>query len=715
MRQSNQFKTIKTTSILFSLLFLFAVIVGCTELPPQPPGPPGMPDNEQGTYEEVKFEPTKEVKLKQFSSDEELAAFLKQNRESDSGWGYGGGIMRSMAVDDMEMMAMDAAMPEAAGEGMQKTESSASNEYSETNVQVAGVDEADIIKTDGNYIYTITDKILYIIKAYPGEDAQIVSRIEFDSRPTSLFIYGDTLSVFGNFQNWDFYNEVGFSSQRGLTFFDIYDISDKSDPELVKEYKFEGNYFNARMVGEHVYFVVQSSPHYSPGIPRPVVFEGTTEKAVPLNDIYYYNIPYRNPQFATVHAIDLDNLDYNSATVTVEGGMNMYMSHENIFITHSQYINEYDLMRMVTAEMMEDRISTADKRIIAKIKATDDDVLSKAEKDNKIYQIYESYTNYMNDMQREEFQDQAEVKLKKMLEDYEHLEYTLIHKIQVENGDVKVMRTGRVPGSILNQFSMDEYDSVFRIATTINSRWSRFGMERSESTNNIYTLSKDMDILDELEELAEGERIYSTRFIGDKLYMVTFRQVDPFFVIDLSDPKHIKELGQLKIPGFSRYLHPYDKDTIIGIGHDATDTGRQTGLKISLFDVSDFKNPKEVAKFVTDERYSQSAAEYEHKAFLFDREKELLVIPAYSYDWNDNDGYNGAFVFKITKSQIMLRGLIDHSNTGSSRYGPQVERSLWINELLYTKSPKLLRINRIEDLGSVKNISLTTTGDIPIY
>jgi len=209
--------------------------------------------------------------------------------------------------------------------------------------------------------------------------------------------------------------------------------------------------------------------------------------------------------------------------------------------------------------------------------------------------------------------------------------------------------------------------------------------------------------------------------------MVTFRQVDPFFVIDLNDPTDITELGQLKIPGFSRYLHPYDENTLIGIGQDATETGRTTGLKISLFDVSDFANPKEIAKYVTEERYADSTALYEHKAFLFSKDKELLVIPAHNYDyrwdWEDGSGneaaYNGAFVFHITKDEIELRGLIDHSKSMAADqyyWGSLVQRSLYIEDLLYTKSPNLLRINEIDDLSSVKDVTLETSEPgFPVY
>ena len=330
-------------------------------------------------------------------------------------------------------------------------------------------------------------------------------------------------------------------------------------------------------------------------------------------------------------------------------------------------------------------------------------------------QVYWSYLNYLPYEEQESIWDEVEKRLEQKLEEYEFFEFTIINKLGVSSGDINVLANGKAPGHIINQFSLDEdvESAVLRIATTVSERWSNYGELRWESTNNVYTLDANLNVIGELEGLAEGEQIYSTRFMGDKLYMVTFEQIDPFFVIDLSDPRNIRELGQLKIPGFSRYLHPYDENTIIGIGQDATETGRTTGLKISLFDVSDFNNPKEIAKYVSDERYTDSTAMYEHKAFLFSREKELLVIPVYSYGWIDDrgrnhDDYNGALVFRITRDEIELRDLINHAEgwVGGRAYGPQVERSLYIEDLLYTKSPYLLKINDLEDLSLVKDVEL---------
>ncbi|MBS1267207.1 MAG: hypothetical protein MAG795_01179 [Candidatus Woesearchaeota archaeon] len=681
------------------LLFAAAVIINGLVQKPVYTNP--------GTYNQLSFDPDSPVKTKQFDSVQDYQDFISNSGGQSSS--YYGARTLGVAQDSAGMMVESAAKIESAP-------SAGGSDYSETNVQVENVDEGDVIKTDGEYIYTISDNTLFIVKAYPGQEAEVVFSEKLDNKPTGMFIKGNKLAVFGQFNNIEYFKKIDFRPKYGMTYLNIYDTTDKSDPELVKEFKFEGSYFNSRMIQDDMYLIVRTRPYYRDAFPTPLMIEGERKIGMPVSDIHYYNIPYNNPQLVTVYSVDIDdNEAVDSAAVAVEYGQNMYMSENNIFITYTERINEYEIQQEIVMDLMQDKLTDADKQVVEKIKATDNQVLSQREKQQKIMQIYESYVYYLDQEEQDELQDKAELMLKNKLEKYKHLEFTVINKIEADNGQVKVGSNGKVPGQIINQFSMDENDNVFRIATTINSRWSRFDKQRTQSTNNVYALNQNLDIIGELEGLAPGERIYSTRFMHDRLYMVTFKQVDPFFVIDLSNPRDIEQLGKLKIPGFSRYLHPYDEDTIIGIGQEATETGRTTGLKISLFDVSDVENPEEIAKFVTEERYARSTALYEHKAFLFSKEKELLVIPAYSYNYKDSEGYNGAFVFDITKDNIELRGLIDHSQGSGRHYRPSVERSLYIEELLYTKSPTLLRINQLEDLSSVKSVKLEQESDIKVY
>ena len=308
-------------------------------------------------------------------------------------------------------------------------------------------------------------------------------------------------------------------------------------------------------------------------------------------------------------------------------------------------------------------------------------------------------------------------------------ENTIIHKISIKNGKIEYIGKAEVPGRILNQFSMDEHKGYFRIATTIGNVWDT----EEKSSNNVYILDENLEKVSEIENIAPGEKIYSARFMGDRAYLVTFKKIDPFFTIDLSDPENPEILGKLKIPGYSDYLHPYDENHIIGIGKDTVealgsekesrgiDFAWYQGIKIALFDVSDFENPKVISKVIIGDRGTSSPALHNHKAFLFDKEKQLLVIPVRVCEIDDeikgqNDGYTGntygdftfqgAYVYKLNLDGFEYLGRITHMEeedfkksgyyygyTGSN----EVERSLFIDDMLYTISDSMVKINDLED------------------
>ena len=258
--------------------------------------------------------------------------------------------------------------------------------------------------------------------------------------------------------------------------------------------------------------------------------------------------------------------------------------------------------------------------------------------------------------------------------------------------------------------------------------------EKNVEKNHVYILNGNLDITGKLENLAPTERIYSARFIEDRLYLVTFRNVDPLFVIDLSNTRNPQVLGELKIPGFSNYLHPYDENHIIGIGKDTEDIAGwnnqqvtiPAGLKLALFDVSDVDNVKEIAKYTIGDRGSDSLALYDHKAFLFDKEKNLLVIPASVRETKQNSlepwsygkpVFEGAYVFSLdAENGFELKGLVTHLNASEQEkikseeyyypYLTQIQRSFYINDALYTLSQRELRVNSIDNLDNLNKIEL---------
>ncbi len=692
--------------------------------------------------------------LQSISSEEEL-----ENLFASSSTYYGGGLLRGGP------MMLDAALPMAKGAEVAMAEpsnevasgSEGSSDYSKTNNQVQGVDEADIIKNDGKYIYTISGNNLYIVDAYPAENATILSKIDFSSRPQNLFIDGDKLVVYGYENSKAFFDVLDYRPRNSMVFFKIYDVSDRTHPVLSKEMSFEGSALDARLLGDNVYLVVQNTPSFVGPYPRPIYFEGGlkadsvkqnsegssgsseipasskgSERSsvlgdvvihqVPLDKIHYLPQPYSYPRLVTVYDINLAkekiaDLD----ALTVEGSPTLYMSKDNLYLLSSQHISEWELRQDLTVELLRDNLSSEEKNLIDRINNVDSDILSSQEKKSKILNVYYQKIDRFSSAENKAWDEKLDSALEKKIKELKYLDFTIIMKLHASGDHLELSATNKVPGTLHDQFSADENDGYLRLATTIPRRWSSLNQEQTTSKNAVFVLNNDLELVGSLENLAENEQIYSARFMGDRLYLVTYKQVDPFFVIDLSVPKKPKVLGSLKLPGFSRYLHPYDKNHIIGLGSETTSSGRTQGLKISLFDVSDVQHPVEVAKFVTNERYASSTAFYEHHAFLFSKEKELLVIPAfnrdYRYDGVDEQSYNGAFVFHINESDITLRGLIDHSSASNTQYwGPVVERSLYIDNMLYTKSPSLLRINALDDLHAVKNISLSTQKeDIPVY
>ena len=696
-------QNIKAKLLLIALIATTFIIAGCNELTTTP----------------SEYRLSDDISISSFSSESEFRAFLDENEHR----GYYGGFAQVERMGSFETvdMVMDAAIPQ-----MVHSEAKASDslDFSETNVQVQGVDELDIIKTDGNFIYTSSGRDVFIILSHPASDAEILSTLSLKNRVTGLFIDGDVLAVAGIVEDFDELRDKGFSSRTQLTFLDLYDVSDRNNPVLLKEYRFDGSFFNARLYDGVVYLATNYNPFNRPH-PLPIIITDGVVRTMSASDIFIYDRDYDSPSFVGIHSVDMlsqNNID--SKILTLDGSNHLYMSYDNIYITYSEIINRYEIQQEIMIDKILPRLPSQDRDFINRVKAIDNDILNKHEKNNKILEVVQRYVMYLDQNEQDKLQEQIELETKREMIKLGTLEYTVIHKVNVNEGHLNFESAGRVPGFVYGQFALDEHDGVLRVATTI-----RDGMmitkdydpfdwrSRSPAINNVYTLDSDMNIIGSLEGLAPTESIFSARYVGDRLYLVTFRQIDPFFVIDLSDPRNPKDLGELKITGYSRYLHPFDENTIIGLGREGTETGRILGIKISLFDVTDVSNPKEIVTFVSEDSRSSSGAEWEHKAFLFSRERELLVIPAQNYDWqNPENNYAGALVFKINKQEISPRGIITHSQ-GSDRFRGGVERSLYIEDNLFTKSENLLRINNIDTLESIKNISLSTQrqGSIPVY
>lgn len=723
------------------LLFLAFTLSACT-LPWQkkvaPDSDATVNETETATTTET-ITSTGTSKLKKFNNYDELAEFLAANDNPTAvAAKISSGIFRS------EMMAVSAptAAPAAAGSAQSSDSSQPNNslDYSATNNQVAGVDEADIIKTDGRYIYALVRNELSIISATPAAEAKVVSKIVFKSRPQDIFINGNFLAVFGN-DNLIYSQGVyqSFRRQNSYTFFKVFDISNPADPKQVRDLDFEGSYRDARLIGDYVYFLTDTYNNYIAGeplVPRvldnglvmPSKCEASEKCFAP--DVYYFDIAYDSYNFSNITAINIKNSAeaISGQSYLLNSGQNLYVSQNNIYITYTQYINEYDLEQEARRELIYPRLSAETQDKIDKIEATPSFILNNQEKRSKAAQYIDRYFNALSYNDQAALSSDIDAKLaEKISAKAKDMEKTVIHKIGISGNQISYRAMGEVSGQVLNQFSMDESGDYFRIATTRSQYSSRLSESSSDSYSSVYVLDANLTTVGKLENLATTERIYAARFMGNRAYLVTFKQTDPLFVISLSDPAKPAVLGAIKIPGFSNYLHPVDADgtKLIGLGRDAdvAADGSVTvkGLKLSLFDFSDLTKPKELDSYILGGAGSDSIALYDHKAFLYSASKNLLAIPAALRDSNNRLNFAGALVFTLQDNAFTLKGRIDHSAGGHygtsdywdgfSYYDNTAKRSLYINDSLYTFSNKFLKINNLADLAELKSLELTSGGD----
>lgn len=662
--------------------------------------------------------------IKKFANYDELKEFIKSKNEDRSNY-YN---------DYNDVMVFESSMSLGG-----------SDDYSRTNVQVEGVDEADVIKTDGKFIYLLSKYNLFIIDSLPAITSKIISTISFDTRPAEIYLDGNRLVVISVGENPDFaideeYDKMSWHYS-DFTYVDIFDISNKEEPQKIRNLIFEGSYISSRVIDGKLY-LISNNDYLDEENVLPIVFD---EEAILANDcslsskcytpdVYYFNGDYNYYTLTSINSMDIrgqGDIISSQAYLINDENFNIYSSLNNIYLTYSDVVDMELLYMGEIIEYLKPKLSSSTQEALEKIKLENpDDVKKVAE------ELGEIMADYVDNLDEEE-SDLLEIEMMKIFKDSlireaDNIEKTVIHKLSLNDGLVSYERSASVSGQTLNQFSLDEDENGnLRIATT-NTMMEAFDVDDLDfpsSYSNLFVFSPSLEIIGSVTRLAENERIYSARFLGKRAYLVTFEIIDPLFVIDLSDPSKPELLGELKVPGYSTYLHPYDENTLIGLGRD-TEVNQyggvvNTGIKLSLFDVQDPANPKELDSFIAGMKGSESLALYNHKAFLFSKEKNLLLIPAFLRDFVDENGnksnVGGAMVFSIDNYKFNLRSIIDHSDNGqsserdpwcgSSCYDNTVQRGLYINDVIYTFSNKYLKANSLKDLQSLSSLTLNT-GDV---
>lgn len=552
------------------------------------------------------------------SRTEIQSIFNKLSKTNQSSMRYGFGRLTNQELN----FDSKTAAPESAGAD---TANGSDSAYGKTNVQVAGVDEPDVMKNDGRYLYSVVNGSVNIYSLLPADNLKLAAAIQ--ARPqadgsgvnaNSLFVKGNLLVVFGNGFQYipngvkdegetkteeepapsassgsaegsagsgttgkspepapdgsaaaPDYNPGLYSmpySYKNETVCAVYDITDKTAPKLLKTFKQDGNFISARLIGGELYIL---SSYYVDVYATQALDDNCIPRIsvdgkaaeITAPDIYIAKDP--EPSYLVATGINLDDLNAApNKKAVLGGGSEAYCTKDSLFVSRTVY-------PQVT------------------------------QKNGAEYDVFVSG-------------DRG---------------FTEIYRFTIGGGNVDFDCAGKVEGTVLNQFSMDEYDGYFRIATT-EGQWSQNG------SSNVFVLDKNLKTVGKVEKIAPGERIYAVRFMGDTGYVVTFEQTDPLFVLNLKDPAAPKITGELKLPGFSSYLHPVADKLLLGIGQNGNDEGTLPGVKLSLFDVSDPAKPVEADQVII-EGQAYTEAMNNHKAFMLCPEKNLFGLPVMVYPTYD--------------------------------------------------------------------------------
>jgi uncharacterized secreted protein with C-terminal beta-propeller domain len=624
---------------------------------------------------------------------------LEAQRDSVPGWGWWGGFGR-FGVQDEAGGPVATAAPDA---------KAAPTDYTQTNNQVAGVDEADFVKNDGTRIFVLSGNKLFATKSWPAAQTAVQGKLAIEGWPREMFLEGQNRAVvFSQVYKW-----YPLSNSRGVSCIDlgcgyyssntvkvtVVDVSNMSDLKVVKEVFYPGYYNSARKIDSSVRLVLTDNFNFPQGFKwgpdwRPGLFDDKAGLKAAYNSIIASNEKLIREQTLA---------EWVPGSVTVENGQKSVTPMECSNFAKANAPTRLGQVSVVTLNLASNRESRTT-------------ILGEAG------EIYASKNNlYVATKHWWWWPAPGQT------------DTTYLHKFDISSPDAALyVASGNVDGHIVDQFSMDEAASGhFRVVTTITSRvpdkenpnnwWGR-----TETTNRLSVLGeKDgiLDVVGQSEDLAKGERVMSSRIVGNKGFVVTFRQVDPLFTFDLSNPLAPKKVGELKIPGFSTYMHPIDENHLLTIGtfvpepvNGVAPNWRDRALQLAIFDVTDMAHPKQTHVQLVGNSSSYSEAQHDHKAFNYFAAKKLLAIPFINWDYNWNMSGNGYYWSRFTSelrvfnidpiNGFTAKGAVSMSDMYQVQnyynwtyfYTPSVRRSVMADDFVYAISDSGLRVANINNM-----------------
>ena len=587
-------------------------------------------------------------------------------------------------------------------------------DYSGTNNQVAGVDEGDLVKTDGEHLFVLAGDGVDIVNAWPADELGVVSHITTPGWERSLFLHGTRLTVISQENTWTPVGTDDADTSGGVSALSswnhtwqphvnvtVIDVSTVASPTILEQTTLDGWLVEARAIDGRVLVVTQDTFD----IPAPAMI--TIPPPIHIDPMPVVPMPVDPGTIADSSPMPIDLPIPIDCVVYPGDGTRYVYEDEASYRDRLEQAWETVARPHFTVTVTGGGITTSDLLSAGStylpVKATDNNLLSVvsfnvdddtagpdatttvAGVSGSVYastsSLYVSATHWGN-----------------WWDTRDTIQTTNIYRFDLGADDVPLTAMGAVPGVTLNQFSLDESaDGLLRVATT-----SGFGDRASSGVYTLAASAGNLQTIGSVTGLAPGEQIYSVRFIGDRGYVSTFRQVDPLFVIDLANPAQPRVVGQLKVPGFSSYMHPLDATHLLGIGRDVDPaTGRVLGLQISIFDVANSANPKKTATytFTGDGWQSWSAALWDHHALSWFAEQGILTLPVQQGDWWQ--GSTGLVVFKLD-----THSTDGFTNLGEITHDSAVQRSVRIGEFLYSVSAGEVKVHRLDaptvEVGSTR-------------
>lgn len=597
--------------------------------------------------------------------------------------------------------------------------------YTTTNNQVVGVDEADKVKTDGRYIYTIYGSEVLIIKSWPARSTGIVARYKLTGgNPTQLFLNGNKLVVFssayaqlqangGPGQARRFYRP-SFSAARAT----ILDVSDRTNPQFLAHVDIEGALLRARMIGSNVYVVTNNTLQ----LPATFWSEVNRQQVQRPNE----GRPQRSYRYYPGYAYAPGSGD-NSARARVRRALARVSTEQLLPSIAFSYgdghpPSQRPLLRCSDLYFPSGKSNTMGLITLSHLSLNGGRVQASSVVGNgmQLYAsnnaMYVAAANYRGDSGEQG---------------------TQIHKFHLpQQGAPRYAASGVVPGNLLNQFSMDEHRGHLRVATTDNGwrgTWSWRGRQITGPASNLFVLQQrqgELATVGKVRGLAPGERIYAARMVGDQGYLVTFRQTDPLFTLDLSRPSRPRVMGELKIPGFSSYIHPIGNGQLLTVGQDASESGRVQGAHLQIFNVADLKNPRRTHhyKLTIGANSSSSAAQWDHHAFTFDSRTRTLALPLTVNNYHKEGGnFAGVILVKVDAEKGFVNlGDVEHSDlalraacasssncsaTRAQYWNAPVQRSIFMDSMIYTLSSYGLKVNQLPRMSTLAALTFAPGAD----